>query len=197
MHSSSQPQSRRVLIALYITAAVFFWASLYLYMPTLSVYTKTKTDNLALVGIALAQYGLWQAVARFPLGIVADWVGRRKPFLIVGFVVGGLGALLMGQAQSINGITLGRAFTGLAASAWVLLSVGYNSLFPPEDAVRATTMLTGIISLSRALATFATGPLNNLGGYPLAFFAATAAGGLAAATMLLVKEQPRPAAAND
>jgi len=190
--TSSQPQSRRTLIILYTTAAVLFWASLYLYMPTLSVYAKTKTADLAPVGIALAQYGLWQALARFPLGIVADWVGRRKPFLIVGFIIAGLGALVMGQAGTIEGLTFGRALTGLAASSWVLISVGYNSLFAPEEAVRATTMLTGIISLARALASFATGPLNTLGGYPLAFFAAAATGGLAAAVMLLVREQPRP-----
>ena len=189
---TSQPQTRRGLIILYLAAVVFYWMALYLYVPTLSVYTKSKTDNLALVGVVLAQYGLWQAVTRFPLGILADWVGRRKPFIIGGFALAGLGALLMGTAGTINGLLVGRAFTGLAASAWVLLVVAFNGQFPPEDAVRATALLTGVNSIARVVATGATGTLNDVGGYPLAFFGAAGAALLAIIVMLFVKEQPRP-----
>ena len=149
----TQAHSRRGLLVLYIAAVVFYWMSLYLYVPTLSVYAATKTENLALVGIVLAQYGLWQAVTRFPLGIAADWIGRRKPFILAGFALGGLGALWMGLTGSINGLIIGRALTGLAASVWVLLVVAVNGQFPPEEAVRITALLSGVNSVARMAAT--------------------------------------------
>ena len=193
MHQPLSPSSpRRGLLFLYMGTVVFYWMSLYLYVPTLSVYAESKTDNLALVGVVLSQYGLWQAVARFPLGIVADWIGRRKPFILAGFVLAGLGALLMGMGRDINDLIVGRALTGFAASVWVLLVVAVNSQFPPEDAVRTTAMLSGVNSIARMFATGITGTLNAWGGYTLAFSLAAAAAGLAALVMLLVREPPRP-----
>jgi MFS family permease len=190
--TAARTTSRRGLLALYITAVIFYWMSLYLYMPTLSVYATTKTDDLALVGIVLAQYGLWQAVARFPLGIAADWIGRRKPFILAGFALGGLGALWMGLTGSINGLIVGRALSGLAASVWVLLVVAVNDQFPPEEAVRITALLSGVNSVARMAATSVTGALNNWGGYPLAFFAAAGTAVLAILAMLIVREPARP-----
>ncbi len=60
------------MIALYGTVTFLYWVSLYLYMPTLPTYVQSKSDNLAMVGIVLSMYGLWQALLRLPLGIVAD-----------------------------------------------------------------------------------------------------------------------------
>jgi MFS family permease len=75
--------------------------SLYLYLPTLPTYTQTKTASLALVGAILAQYGLWQAIIRLPLGIAADWLGRRKLFIVVGISLSGVGAYVMGNAKDM------------------------------------------------------------------------------------------------
>jgi MFS family permease len=184
--------SPRLLIGLYAAVVFLYWMSLYLYVPTLPTYTESKTDTLALVGFVIAQYGIWQAFIRFPLGIASDWVGRRKPFIIGGFALGGLGALIMGTASGIDGLAVGRAITGLAAGTWVVLVVGFSSLFPPREAVRASALLTFIGSAGRVLATGVTGWLNGLGGYPLAFFAATGAAALAILVALLTKEQHRP-----
>ena len=190
--TATQVKPRRGLLALYMAAVVFYWASMYLYVPTLSVYAATKTDNLALVGIALAQYGLWQAVIRFPLGIAADWVGRRKPFILAGCALAGLGALWMGLSSSISGLLVGRALTGVAASVWVLLVVAVNSQFPPEDAVRVTALISGINSVARMLATSVTGALNAWGGYPLAFFVAAGTAAVALLAMVGIREPARP-----
>ena len=78
---------RRLLIVLYIVAVFLYWISQYLYIPTLPVYILSKTDNLALVGVVLAMYGLWQAIIRLPLGIAADWFGRCKPFIVACFAL--------------------------------------------------------------------------------------------------------------
>jgi MFS family permease len=181
----------RRLIGLYVAAVVFFWAALYIYVPTLSVYVESKTSTLASVGVVLSMYGLWQAIIRLPLGIAADWAGRRKPFIIGGFVFAGLGALIMGLSNGVGGLMVGRAFTGFAAGAWVLLVVAFSSLFAPEDAVRASAILSAINAVARVIVTSVTGSLNLMGGYPLSFFVAVVMAGLAILAMLFVKEPRR------
>jgi DHA1 family multidrug resistance protein-like MFS transporter len=181
----------RQLIALYVVVVFFFWISLYLYMPTLPTYAESKSENLALVGVVLAQYGLWQGIVRLPVGIAADWLGRRKPFIIAGIVLAGLGALTMGTADDVNGLIVGRAITGLAAATWVPLVAVLSSLFPPYEAVRASAMLALVNSVGRVLATGITGPLNELGGYSLAFFLATGVAALALLVALPAGENRR------
>ena len=133
---------RRLMVGLYAGAAILYWMSLYLYVPTLATYCQTKTDDLALVGVVLSMYGLWQAIIRLPLGIAADWLGWRKPFIVAGLLLAALGAWAMGAAHGIGGLLVGRAITGLAAGTWVPLVVVFCSLFPPQEAVRASTLLT-------------------------------------------------------
>jgi MFS family permease len=184
--------SRRLMTALVGLAVFLYWMGLYLYVPTLPTYVQSKSDNLALVGVVLAQYGLWQAVVRLPLGIAADWLGWRKPFIVLGFALVGLGALTMGLAGGVSGLLVGRAITGLAAATWVPLVVLFSSLFPPDEAVRASALLTSVGSVGRVLATGVTGSLNELGGYPLAFFLAAGAAALAILVVLPTRENRRP-----
>lgn len=183
---------RRITLALYAIAVFLFWISLYLYVPTLPTYVQTKTGSLAVVGIVLAQYGLWQAVLRLPLGITADSVGWHKPFIIVGFGFAALGAVTMALAEGTAQLATGRAITGLAAATWVPLVVVFTRLFRPHETVRATAMLTFIGTSGRVLATGATGALNELGGYALAFLLAAGAAVLAIIVVLPAQTQRRP-----
>jgi MFS family permease len=186
---TSGSRRRLTLVAI---AVFLYWMALYLYVPTLPTYAASKTADLAVVGTILAQYGLWQAIARLPLGIASDWLGRRKPFIVVGFLLAGLGALAMGTANGVGGLLAGRAITGLAAATWVPLVVVFSSLFRPEEAVRASATLTLIGSVARVLATGVTGTLSDLGGYSLPFFLAA---GVAVSAILLVlpaQEYRRP-----
>ncbi len=184
---------RRGMLTLVTAAVTFYWASLYLYVPTLPVYAEEITGDLVMVGTILSMYGLWQAVVRLPLGITADWLGRRKPFLILGFALAALGAWVMGTTSTGGGLLVGRAITGLAAAAWVPLVVLFSSLFPPHEAVRAAALLSIVNSLSRVIATGLTGVINDLsGGYGLAFFLAAGLAGLAILVTLPVREEARP-----
>ena len=100
-----------------------------------------------------ANFNVWQAIVRFPLGIASDWLGKRRPFIFLGFLLAGLGAWLMGSASGIQGVLIGRAVTGLAAASWVVLVVAFSSLFPPREAVRAAALLSLVNSASRMLGT--------------------------------------------
>lgn len=184
--------SRRAMIVLTSVAVLLYWISLYLYAPTLPTYVESRVDSLATVGLILSMYGLWQAIIRLPLGIVSDWVGRRKPFILVGLVLGGLGAWMMADAQGASELLVGRAVTGLAAGTWVPLVVLFSSLYPPEDAVRASALLTFVGGIGRILATGITGTLNNWQGYSFAFYLAAGAGLLAVVAMLPARERAQP-----
>jgi MFS family permease len=186
--SSTSGARGKPVIILYAATVFFYWASLYVYVPTLPAYARTVTDNLALVGVVLSMYGLWQAIIRLPLGIAADWLGWRKPFIVLGLGLSAAGAWLMGSAADVNGLIVGRAVTGLAAGTWVPLVVVFSSLFPPEETIRATALLTLIGTVARILATLTNGPLNALsGGYGLAFSVAM---GIAALAVLVVLPTP-------
>jgi MFS family permease len=161
--------SQRLLRTLYIMVALLLWISLYLYLPTLPTYIQGRSGSLAVVGVVLAQYGLWQALIRLPVGIAADWLGRRKPFILSGIVLAGLGAWVMGSAQGTEGLFIGRAITGLAAGTWVPLTVAFSSLFPPQQAIRASAILAFVASAGRVVATGVNGPLHEFGGYLLVF----------------------------
>ncbi|GAB4520803.1 MAG: MFS transporter [Anaerolineae bacterium] len=191
-HTPTKTSARKGLIALYMTAVFLYWIGLYLYVPTLPVYVQSKTSDLALVGVVLSMYGLWQAIIRLPLGIAADWLGWRKPFIVGGFALTALGAWLMGSSADVDGLIVGRAITGLAAGTWVPLVVVFSGLFPPEDAVRASALLTVVGSVGRMLATGVTGSLNDWGGYSLAFYLAAGAAIVAMVIVLPTPETRRP-----
>lgn len=184
-------QLRHITIGFFIAAAFLYWISLYLYVPTLPTYVVTKTESLALVGTVLSMYGLWQAVIRLPLGITVDWLGRRKPFIIIGLALASFGAWLMGVADNPTGLLVGRSVTGIAAAAWVPLLVAFSSLYPAEETVRAVAILTFANSTGRVLATGSTGMLNDWGGVALPFFLASGAAGLGILFVLPAREESR------
>jgi MFS family permease len=142
--------------------------------------------------VVLSQYGLWQAVIRLPLGIAADLLGRRKPSIVAGIVLAGLGAWLMGATGGTSGLLAGRAITGLAAGTWVPLTVAFSSLFPSHQAIRATAILTFVGSVGRMIATAVTSSLNEVGGYVLAFNLAACAAVVALLFALPVRERAHP-----
>ena len=183
-----QPRQQKTAKAIFLGAVFLYWVSLYFYVPTLPVYVENRVGSLALVGVVLSMYGLWQAIIRLPVGIAADLLGRRKPFILVGLGLSAVGALILGHSAGFAGLAAGRAVTGLAAATWVPLVVMFSAMYKPEDALQATTILALVSSVSRMLATGLNGTLNDLGGYPLAFLLAAATAGLGILAILPVRE---------
>ncbi len=186
-----QARQRRQ-VALYLAAVFFFWMAQYIYAPTLPTYVESKTDDLVAVGVILSMYGLAQGVVRLPLGIAADRLGWHKPFILVGLTLSGVGAWILGTSATANGLLVGRSVTGLAAATWVPLVVAFSAFFPAQDAVRASALLTLANSLGRILATSLTGPLNQWGGYTLAFLVAVGVAAVSILAVLPVREVRRP-----
>lgn len=176
---------------LYSLAAFLYWMALYVYVPTLPLYAQSKSGDLRLIGVALSMYGLGHIVIRLPVGIAASWLGRNRPLIIAGLLLVGLGALVMGATDSISELIVGRAITGIAAGTWVPLVLVFCGLFPVQEGMRATAILTFVGSLARVLASSVTGTLNNAGGYSLPFFVAAGAALLAVLVVLRAREEPR------
>ncbi len=178
------PPAKGRLILLYLVGIFLFWFAQYIFVPGLPEYARARTGSLALVGVVLSMYGLWQALVRFPLGVVIDALGRPRPFLLAGIAVALAGCLLLSQAGGTPALIVGRSMTGAAMGAWVPMVVGFSGLFPSRESVRASALLTFASSIARVAATALNGPLAELGGERLPFQVAAAAGLLAAALFL-------------
>ncbi|MGA2765567.1 MAG: MFS transporter [Spirochaetia bacterium] len=174
----------RARIRLFAAATFLYWAALSIYVPTLPAYVKGKAASLTEVGVVLSMFGLWEAILRTPLGIIVDATGRRKPFLVGGFLLAGVGAIILARGSSLGVLTFGRALTGASSAIWAPMIVVFSSFFPSERTVYATSLIALLCALGQLAASICTGFLNAAGGYSLAFYVG---GGLAAAaTVVLV-----------
>ncbi|MBN2323187.1 MAG: MFS transporter [Spirochaetes bacterium] len=185
-------REHRKSIVIFLGVTFLFWLALYLYVPTLPTYVKTKTADLSKVGLVLSMYGLLMVVFRLPVGIAADAAGWGKPFIIGGLFFGAFGAFAMGKGKSLSAIAVGRAFTGISAATWVPLLVVFSSFFSPEEAIFSSSMLTFTSSFGRMVGTSLTGVLNRAGGYVLPFNLAAATGILAICIMVFTKVSRSP-----
>jgi predicted MFS family arabinose efflux permease len=118
--------------------------------------------------------------------------GDEKTLCIAGLLLSALGSWIMRNTEGAAGLAVGRSLTGFAASSWVTLLVLFNGMFPPGDAVRATSLLTLVNSIGRTLATSLTGSLNNQGGSSLVFTVAVVAALIGFLAMLFVREKRLP-----
>lgn len=110
---------------------------MYVYVPTLSPYLSDRGLSLPFIGIVLGSYGFVQMFVRFPLGILSDRFGKRKPFILLGMLAAGISCLLF----LIPGLWIwplaGRLMAGVCASTWVAFTVLYASYFGAGQTGRA------------------------------------------------------------
>ncbi|WP_097462374.1 MFS transporter [Mangrovitalea sediminis] len=86
----------------------------------MSTHLKGYTESLA--GLAIGAYGLSQALLQIPYGMLSDRFGR-KPLIIIGLILFGLGSLLAAFSDSIYGVIAGRFLQGSGAIASVLMAL--------------------------------------------------------------------------
>ena len=184
----------RVAYVLFCIGIVLFWAGLYLFVPILSVYSKTKGATLAMIGLITGSYGVTQLLFRIPMGIASDKLGLRKPFVLAGFVIIVASCLGLAWAPTPGGIFAFRALSGIAASVWVMVTVLFAGFFPPGQAVQATSMVNFFSGLGQMGATGAGGWVADTWGWAAPFLG----GGLLAIAGLLctlpIKEKRTPRA---
>jgi MFS family permease len=123
-------QSRKPQVLMYFVNA-FFWMTVYVYVPQFSHYLGNDMGlKASFIGVVTGSYGLTQMLLRLPLGIWSDRLRRRKPFILAGIAVGGLSSLLMFLfTTSPVMMLIGRLMAGLAACAYVQISILFSSYF--------------------------------------------------------------------
>ncbi len=158
-----------------------FWLSLYFYVPILPSYAESLGAPLGVVGAMLSAYGVTQLLLRIPTGVASDWWGRRRPVFAAGLVASAAGAVAFYIAPSPWTLVGARAITGLAACAWVGITIMYAGYFAPSESTRAIGWLNLVNATGQVVATWSGGLLAQHYGYgaPFLVSAAVAMVGLA------------------
>lgn len=162
-------RDRTLSIASAATAILLFWASLYVYVPILPTHARDTGATEAQIGLILASYGLTQLLFRLPLGLLSDRLGRKKIFALLGALLVTASGLGLAFARTPATLFLFRALSGCAATAWVTISVLYNSHFDIERAVRTAGQLNLMSAIGQILAMSAGGWIADRWGAQAAF----------------------------
>lgn len=117
---------------------------LFLILPVFALYaTGLSGHSPALIGLAMGIYGLTQAALQIPFGVLSDRFGR-KPLILIGLIVFALGSVVAARADTMLGVTLGRALQGAGAIPAVLMAL-LADLTRDEQRTKAMAFIGGII----------------------------------------------------
>ncbi len=115
---------------------------IFLILPIFSTYAINYPGaTLSLAGIAFGTYALAQSLLQIPFGWASDRFGR-KPILLIGLFLLGIGSIICGMAENINQLILARILQGSGAvSAVAMAALGDQTR--PQVRAQAFT-ITGI-----------------------------------------------------
>jgi len=124
-------RSRRAILAVAIAAIALETALLGLVAPLLpEIETRTGAGDEAL-GLALAAYSIPILIIAVPVGRLADRLGRR-PLLLGGLALTGLGSILIAVSTSLDLLLVGRAVQGIGSTlSWVAALAVVSDLAMP------------------------------------------------------------------
>lgn len=145
-------------------------------MPILPFYAETYGANATVLGLLLAIYALMQFLCAPLWGRLSDRIGR-KPVLLMTIVGGGASLVVLGLAQSLAMIFLGRMLSGICAANVSVASAYVSDVTTDRD--RASGM--GLIGVAFGVGFFlgpALGGLLSPHGYALPILVAAGLNGL-------------------
>ncbi|MBE5762009.1 MAG: MFS transporter [Clostridiales bacterium] len=186
MNANKAPAKAR--IGLFYAVVALFWMSVYAYQPILSVYSSQIGASASMVGSILGSYGLTQLILRIPLGIVSDKLGKRKIFVILGAVLGGVSAIGLWSAKTPVMLMIFRGLAGCAASTWVTSTVLFSSYFDADSAPKAMAKITVFNNLGQIIAMISGGQIAQYLGNRAAFILACSFGVIGFVLALFVTE---------
>lgn len=173
---------------LFCFTVFFFWTSLYLFVPVLPAYTQSLGASMTMVGVVLSAYAVFQLLLRIPIGVGADLLGRRKPFVIGGIAAAFIGAIWLGLSPNPWMVYLGRAATGVGAATWVIFTVYFSAYYPREQVGRAIAIISFVNGIALVVGTGVGGALAQVWGFRPVFFIAAALQVLALILLLSTRE---------
>lgn len=130
---------------------------LFMILPVFALYAERLHGVTPLLaGLAISIYGLTQGLLQIPLGMLSDRVGR-KPVILAGLAVFAIGSVVAAQADTIQGVILGRALQGGGAIAAAVMALAAD-LTREEHRTRIMAVIGASIGLAFVLAMVA-GPV--------------------------------------
>ena len=169
-----------------------FWSSLYVYLPVLGPQAERLGAPLSLVGLIISSYGFAQLWLRIPLGIWSDRLGRRKPFIMLAFVIAAISGFGLWSAEDARQMLVYRGLGGVAASTWVVFTVLFCSYFPPDKGSQAIGLITATTFSAEMASTLTGGFLAEKYGWRAPFFCSGLLALVGLALSAMVKEEPQP-----
>ncbi len=154
-HSFTRAEIGPVIVVSLISALRLL--GIFLILPVFSVYAVHYPEaSLAMAGVAFGAYALTQSILQIPLGWASDRWGR-KPILLIGLALFGVGSIGCGLAQSISQLIVARVIQGTGAIGSVALAA-LADLTRPAVRTQAFT-ITGIAIGSAFMIGIIGGPL--------------------------------------
>lgn len=154
-HSFTRAEIGPVIVVSLICALRLL--GIFLILPVFSVYAVHYPEaSLAMAGVAFGAYALTQSILQIPLGWASDRWGR-KPILLIGLALFGVGSIGCGLAQNIFQLIIARVIQGTGAIGSVALAA-LADLTRPAVRTQAFTV-TGIAIGSAFMIGILGGPL--------------------------------------
>jgi MFS family permease len=177
--AAATPASRRNVV-MFAIGILCYWAAMYVYVPTFSVYAESLGASLSVVGLAVGMYGLTQMLTRVPVGVWSDAMGKRRGIVVVGMLVCGVAAAGLALSPSPSWLVVFRGVMGLAAATWVCSTVLFASYFPRTDPSVPLSIMSLLIGLGQIAGTSSGGVLAEHFGWTMPFWASMVLSFLAA-----------------
>lgn len=147
-------KNRKIIL---IASFLFFYAQ-YIYIPFQSTYLSSFGASETLVGIVTGAYGCAQLMLRLPAGVLADRIGRHKPFIVIGSLLAGLACVIRFLFPGVWGFFAASLLSGVSAVTWLSFMVMHSNCYDIEEQQKAAGKIIFACNAG-ILAAFVTGTL--------------------------------------
>lgn len=156
-------------LPLFCIVTMFYWFSLYSYVPIFAPYLSQLGISSNMTGIIIGSYGLTQMLLKVPVGIISDKIRKRKLFMIIGICLGFVSAVGLSLTKNVQLIFLFRALAGVAAATWVDFTILFSSYYKHEEATKAIGTINFFTFSAQMLAMLLGGWISDRLGWQASF----------------------------
>ena len=122
-----------------LLAIVCFWFALYVYIPYQTPYLTAMGVSAGAIGTVVGAYGIMQLILRLPVGTMADYAGRHKPFVLLGTLLTAAACAVRFLLPDGTGFLIANVISGCAASTWISFMVLFSTYYSREEQQKATS----------------------------------------------------------
>lgn len=174
---------------LVILGSIFWWLSLYIYVPVLPIYSKDLGANLQFVGLIIGSYAVGQVLFRIPIGYFSDRLKSRRLFSVLSGIVSFIGSACLFLSNNPSDVFLGRSITGIAAAGWVAISIYYSSFFSQEERFKSSTRIVASNTFAVFLGSFLSGYISDSFGIKACFLISMISAIISSSLFFISKEK--------